>query len=79
MTHQPDLIAHIKSKVGENITFWNGCQISLYEDNGAFIGTSPYGQEWSCSLDNYAESIARWVEYWDNSRDETGGLLINTI
>jgi hypothetical protein len=72
----PELIGSIKKQLGKNVTFSNGCYVSLVTDDGVFWGQCPYGTTWACNdTDGFADKIATWVDYWNAPRDETGTKL----
>lgn len=70
------LATFVETNIGNDIQFNNGCWISLTSDNGFFWGNSPYGVEWGVDSDkNYIQAVVNWVEYWDESRTETGEII----
>ena len=69
---EPILLANI----GNTIAFWNGCWLSLVEDNGVFWGETPYGTTWACNAYQATTGcILEWLRFWDEPRDERGDLI----
>ncbi|MCX4117206.1 hypothetical protein [Aeromonas hydrophila] len=64
------------SMIGERVDFSNGCTVFLIDDNGIYWGTNPYGIDrgWDVN-EHYISNVIKWLEYWNEARDEQGRML----
>lgn len=70
------LAPHISKSKGLSVTFHNGCWLSLQAEDGLYWGATPYGVDWACSASAGAHgAILRWIDFWNEPRDERGALL----
>lgn len=62
--------------IGERVEFSNGCTVFLIDDNDIYWGTNPYGLDhgWNAD-DSYICKVIKWLEYWNEARDEQGRIL----
>lgn len=66
----------IRLQTTSAVEFHNGCWLALPAQGNAYWGTTPYGTDWSCNADTSAPGIiASWIHFWNETRDEAGGLI----
>jgi hypothetical protein len=67
------LSGEISTRDERQVTFFNGCSLSLLADDGVYWGTTPYGLDWCCDAGlRLGESLCRWIAYWNTPRTESG-------
>lgn len=72
----PSLRQLLTASVGCQIRLSNGCELSLSEEGGCFLGVTPYGIDTPITFEgDWLTAILNWIEYWNDPRDETGALL----
>lgn len=71
-----ELQDEIASMTEREVTFSNGCWLSLVEDGGMYWGTTPYGTDWGCEAGpRLKDSVGNWLAYWNAPRSESGSHL----
>lgn len=65
----------IRHLTDTEVTFHNGCWISLLPEGSMYFGTNPYGIDWFCDASRFDTALPTWIHFWNQHRDENSKLI----